>query len=1042
MHSLVIEARVAVECGATASRARVAAPLAAVAAPSAAPRLSGSLSQNGVPMRRLASAAASAPMLQQSSAPVMPQSTVIPGSASALRRQLNLLRVDSSGAIRDIKMPITQLKDESRLSMRDILVLEQPSGLIQARILPRRHCIAMTVGYIRALVFIDRVYLFTPQVSHVQTYAHALASFLSTFSQQQTGAIHLTAPSPSPGVSSGLSAQQQHHQHSNETTHASNAGSGVPPVSEEPAPFELLVMEHALLTIQARQAKRVAYAKRVLDSLLNKMGTIERDDSRWYSLFPLMNTITHYEMTSRGLCECVRALLDDDRDMREACLTAKARLSEEILARAREHARSSAAAYDPTVKSTRQPSVSAGGGGVDHASPSAGDGEDVTRGANGAQQQLEGSDAFLGYAASPISSHHHILAAMRDGHHNGSSNNGVSAAKGGILVSHPAAGGATVGELPAATASGSARTVAKPLFPRSDPQKLIEAVVTRGDFDNPAPTGSMSTVEIEAEPLSTSPYHYPEVNGVFVSPSSHILTGSGYYVDEEDEPPPRRFSSSREGISSTRSARRGSSRGSSTSRSMPSSSSSSSIPSSSSIDSTGSAAITSSSTLPSLPPVDAASASLPNRPLLRGDDEDGGTGGLSLRATQQQQHRERQLAAYHHAAEDNHHHPQHSNIINRRSGASSGSSHVTGGASGGGSSPLRILGGSGSGHANPGLPAVLRVPADALSQLELMLESVYHQSAETVVSVVELSRALRSKTELLELQQSNYRNYLLSISVRLSVLTVSISTAALITSGFGMNLHSGLETTPGLFWAAVGISAGAGAYCYRWFDKWSTKANPATSYARRLAAFQDLLYKLDVKLDAAKSVVAVATAGSAAGGSSGDIGPSPPPPSSMASSAGDGGDVDGSHALLYAERSSSFLGGPGSSLGGFQPGGAATARAAAAAAERRLGKDEFRRLHEKTTGRPMSSDEVDLLFELLDADSDGQLKLEEAITTYDSATASAGGGSLQSRLQGLNGGSASSANSAAGKQAAAATADRADPRGSVYAYSYGDQKLR
>jgi hypothetical protein len=42
-------------------------------------------------------------------------------------------------------------------------------------------------------------------------------------------------------------------------------------------------------------------------------------------------------------------------------------------------------------------------------------------------------------------------------------------------------------------------------------------------------------------------------------------------------------------------------------------------------------------------------------------------------------------------------------------------------------------------------PAILRIPADALSQLELMLESVYHMAAETAVGVVELGRTLKNK---------------------------------------------------------------------------------------------------------------------------------------------------------------------------------------------------------------------------------------------------------------------------------------------------------
>jgi Ca2+-binding EF-hand superfamily protein len=35
------------------------------------------------------------------------------------------------------------------------------------------------------------------------------------------------------------------------------------------------------------------------------------------------------------------------------------------------------------------------------------------------------------------------------------------------------------------------------------------------------------------------------------------------------------------------------------------------------------------------------------------------------------------------------------------------------------------------------------------------------------------------------------------------------------------------------------------------------------------------------------------------------------------------------------------------------------------------------RLHERTTGKALSREETDLIFELLDADEDGRLKLDE-----------------------------------------------------------------
>lgn len=93
--------------------------------------------------------------------------------------------------------------------------------------------------------------------------------------------------------------------------------------SADGSPFEFVCLEHVLVTMAARQHKRVAYAGRVLETMLNRVSTVQKDDSRLLALFPLGNTLAHYELVSRGLMECVRALLEDARDMREACLTEK-----------------------------------------------------------------------------------------------------------------------------------------------------------------------------------------------------------------------------------------------------------------------------------------------------------------------------------------------------------------------------------------------------------------------------------------------------------------------------------------------------------------------------------------------------------------------------------------------------------------------------------------------------------------------------------------------------------------------------------------------
>ncbi len=56
-------------------------------------------------------------------------------------------------------------------------------------------------------------------------------------------------------------------------------------------PFELTVMEHALLTQVQRQSRRIGFARRLLDRLLAKVGAaVERDDGSLSALFVVWGT--------------------------------------------------------------------------------------------------------------------------------------------------------------------------------------------------------------------------------------------------------------------------------------------------------------------------------------------------------------------------------------------------------------------------------------------------------------------------------------------------------------------------------------------------------------------------------------------------------------------------------------------------------------------------------------------------------------------------------------------------------------------------------
>ena len=85
-----------------------------------------------------------------------------------------VLVISATGSLREVTLKSHELRAQSRLHARELLLVEQPAALTQARIWPRRHCILMTVGYARALIWPDRVYLFSGHLPQVREYAAAL----------------------------------------------------------------------------------------------------------------------------------------------------------------------------------------------------------------------------------------------------------------------------------------------------------------------------------------------------------------------------------------------------------------------------------------------------------------------------------------------------------------------------------------------------------------------------------------------------------------------------------------------------------------------------------------------------------------------------------------------------------------------------------------------------------------------------------------------------------------------------------------------------
>lgn len=157
------------------------------------------------------------------------------------------------------------------------------------------------------------------------------------------------------------------------------------------------------------------------------------------------------------------------------------------------------------------------------------------------------------------------------------------------------------------------------------------------------------------------------------------------------------------------------------------------------------------------------------------------------------------------------------------------------------------------------------------------------------------------------------------------------------------------------------VSLLLGGFLYRAIDKTVSSSSPTVKHSKRLEAFQQFLYRLDANLDAAKDTLEAA----AAGGRSG---------------AGAGAAKDTSWSVRRLVANEFGAGEDDAQLGGL-------AGAAGAGSSVNLTKAEFRAMHERTSGTPISDEELDLMFELLDADGDGKLRLSEVMGLYERTAA-------------------------------------------------------
>ena len=221
----------------------------------------------------------------------------------------------------------------------------------------------------------------------------------------------------------------------------------------------------------------------------------------------------------------------------------------------------------------------------------------------------------------------------------------------------------------------------------------------------------------------------------------------------------------------------------------------------------------------------------------------------------------------------------------------------------------------------PDCSAAQAVEQGDLERLELLLEVYHSRITESLQASEELLRNVDGKRELMQLQMSAYRNYLIHKELQLSIAGVTVAIPTFIVGAFGMNLTSGLESTLNVFWPMTALSLLAGGLAYRLMANAITASSPTVRQYQRL---QEFIIGIDGQVQSAATALRQLQAG---------------------------GDAQGDDQT------------PGVLNEGM-----------------RLKPQQFKELYAVVNGRQPSDSEVALLYDMFDADADGALELDEALS--------------------------------------------------------------
>ena len=106
---------------------------------------------------------------------------------------------------------------------------------------------------------------------------------------------------------------------------------------------------------------------------------------------------------------------------------------------------------------------------------------------------------------------------------------------------------------------------------------------------------------------------------------------------------------------------------------------------------------------------------------------------------------------------------------------------------------------------------------DDHTDVELLLENFATEHEDLADRIEALQDGVTTLRALEQLWLSNERNRIMRLELVIAFSTASLALTASVAGFFGMNLHSGIEEVPGLFWAVTGVTATAAASVFAAF---------------------------------------------------------------------------------------------------------------------------------------------------------------------------------------------------------------------------------